>query len=159
MSDPIMRGITAAADTTVYNTFLAPQVRIYQADVAIPVGSVVAHDTADTSVSKVVVGASTNEWAAAGVYVGVGGTGAAATVAGTTGFAAAIGDQIEVVYRGVATALTKGDVSAIAVGEALSIVGDALEDITTPDVGVHYPFIAVEAQALDTSSSVLVRIP
>lgn len=146
MSIPQMTGITASADTVVYNLMTSPSKRTVQADGAIPVGTPVVVDTADTNAVKVIAGTSATGLALAGVYAG--------------DAAAAAGDQIQIVHYGVVDALTDGSGTAIAAGDALSVNNSGkFVKVASPSAGVLYPAVAVEATSADGTTAVLIRIP
>jgi len=114
-------GITTVSDTALPAPD-GPITRTFEADGAIPVGTAVTVDFASDATGKLVIqaDAALDHRQVVGIYAGVGGTGAAATVSGTSGKAAVDGDIIEVVTYGVAYALQDGTTDTVP-GEALAI--------------------------------------
>ena len=108
-----------------------------EADGAIPVGAPVITDTGTTTGQLVVVGAAASRHRFRGVYTGRGGTGAAATVSGTSGYAAVDGDLIEIQWSGAVTALVDGDSVDVVDGDPLEVGAGVFVKMVTASAGVN----------------------
>lgn len=126
----------------------------YTASGAIPVGScvrLVAAANTDGSLVAMTTATTDNE-AAVGIYEGVGGTGADATVAGTSGRAAVDGDRVLITAHGIAMALQDGGVTDTVVGEALypeATSGYLIGGAAAVDLGGKATFLCQEAVTTD----------
>lgn len=112
-------------------------VETIEAGVAITVGQVVAPDETDDDGKEGEVAVVATGPNMIGVYTGVGGTGAATTVSGLTGNDAAIGDRIQVKWKGAVMALTDGGTTDILTGDMLSVsaAGKFVKQATQPTNG------------------------
>ncbi len=118
-------GIIASNDSSL-NSADGKIETIFEADGAIAVGGVAKLDvTGNTDCRLVIAGAAIlDHRQAVGIYEGEGGTGAVASVSGTSGKAAVDGDVIMVTTYGKAVALQDGTTDTIP-GEALQIEAGA----------------------------------
>lgn len=103
--DTKINGIVSNADTTQY--LAEKKYRLYTANAAISVGMQVSLATGDTTGKKIVKTptTTTTDHVAIGVYEGIGGTGADATLSGLTGKAAVTNDLVQITVLGPVVAL------------------------------------------------------
>lgn len=152
-------GLVSNADTTLQQ---AEHIDMwFEADGAIPVGSVVALDTGNTAGKLVVVcpAAATADHRALGIYQGQGGSGAETTTSGLLGRAAVDGDIIKVRVFGVATALFDATTTQAADGDVIvcsTVTAGQLFAPTTTFTAGAFPLFTV-LEALATTSTITAK--
>lgn len=152
-------GRISSAETTLYQ---AEKIEaLFEADGAIAVGGCVKLDATGNTSGKLVIATAAvlDHRSAVGIYEGKGGTGAVATVTGTSGRAAVDGDIISVTVYGPATALQDGTTDTIP-GEALqpeATSGYLIGGVTAVTNGGIFPaqFVCLEAVTTDGAAGVV----
>lgn len=152
---PQMTGITASADTVVYDIEATPTTEVYEANGAIDVGDLVGYDITALvagSGNRLVVAVDTDEvddFAILGVYAGEGGTNGETARTAMDGKIAQDGDQIRVVTSGRTTCWGNGSGTAIAAGSPLgpSAAAGVAVPIASPVAGTNYKVIALAASS------------
>lgn len=137
---------------------------VYEADEAIPVGSPIQFDkTGNTTGKLAIVALAAEDELFCGIYEGKGGTGAPATLSGTSGQAAVDGDIILGTVLGVAKALFQDTTTAVVAGDFISIAANGLfrKQTTLPVAGMIAPAFALAPYTnggTAVATSIMVRL-